>query len=116
MFEKPPSLVTSFTMKNKVVCFSSTQPHRLRRTSCGLGSHLTVRTKTVKLECIASEPNCFYVRRTRFELVKAMPVDLQSTPVDRLGTDAKRTCLKKDHYRIQEKGIKYNPVAKFCIL
>lgn len=29
-----------------------------------------------------------FVRRTRFELVKAMPADLQSAPVDRLGTDA----------------------------
>ena|GEM_PF-4770650 len=28
------------------------------------------------------------VRRRRFELLKAMPADLQSAPVDRLGTDA----------------------------
>ena len=29
-----------------------------------------------------------YVRRTRFELVKAEPADLQSAPFDRFGTDA----------------------------
>jgi hypothetical protein len=30
----------------------------------------------------------YFVRRRRFELLKAMPADLQSAPVDRLGTDA----------------------------
>ena len=39
-------------------------------------------TSSSRLRC------CDFVRRTRFELVKAEPADLQSAPFDRFGTDA----------------------------